>query len=163
LARYLCLFKQIRMHIPFFFKWKYVCNTADQISCPKKNTLSDIVYIIISLLYSHFCIFIHLVIIYTCILGGDVYAIQPIKFAPKNKTPCLILSARKDDYIPHIHADQFHGNKLMYFFISELNFYVNLLLWIKYPVWYYLHEKITIFLINKLTNFMVPYVYKSMH
>mmetsp|Transcript_13873 Transcript_13873/g.13400 ORF Transcript_13873/g.13400 Transcript_13873/m.13400 type:complete len:221 (-) Transcript_13873:94-756(-) len=48
----------------------------------------------------------------TARLGGDVYAIQPIKFAPKNKTPCLILSARKDDYIPHIHADQFHDKWL---------------------------------------------------
>jgi pimeloyl-ACP methyl ester carboxylesterase len=41
-------------------------------------------------------------------LGADIYAVKPINFASKNKTPCLILKAKNDDYIPASHSDQFH-------------------------------------------------------
>lgn len=42
-------------------------------------------------------------------LGADIYAVKPINFAGKNKTPCLILKAKNDDYIPAPHCDQFHS------------------------------------------------------
>lgn len=41
-------------------------------------------------------------------LGADIYAVKPINFARSNKTPCLILRAKNDDYIPASHSDQFH-------------------------------------------------------
>jgi alpha-beta hydrolase superfamily lysophospholipase len=44
----------------------------------------------------------------TAKLGADIYAVKPIIFANKNKTPCLILSASRDDYIPASHAEQFY-------------------------------------------------------
>jgi hypothetical protein len=40
-------------------------------------------------------------------LGTDIYSVKPIEFASKNRTPCMILSARNDDYIPTSHADVF--------------------------------------------------------
>ena len=43
----------------------------------------------------------------TCNLGSNIYAVKPINFASKNKTPCLILCARSDDYVPTSHSDEF--------------------------------------------------------
>ena len=40
-------------------------------------------------------------------LGSDIYAVKPINYASSNMTPCLILSALNDDYIPSSHARQF--------------------------------------------------------
>lgn len=42
-------------------------------------------------------------------LGADIYAVKPINFASRNKTPCLILRAKNDDFIPASHSDQFHS------------------------------------------------------
>ena len=43
----------------------------------------------------------------TCNLGANIYAVKPINFAAKNRTPCLILCARSDDYVPTSHSDEF--------------------------------------------------------
>ena len=40
-------------------------------------------------------------------LGSDIYAVKPIDFASTNNTPCLILSAKNDEYIAASHGDQF--------------------------------------------------------
>ena len=40
-------------------------------------------------------------------LGADIYAVKPINSACSNKTPCLILCATNDDFIPPSHSDCF--------------------------------------------------------
>lgn len=40
-------------------------------------------------------------------LGSDIYAVKPIDYASSNNTPCLILSAKNDEYIAASHGDQF--------------------------------------------------------
>lgn len=37
-------------------------------------------------------------------LGGDIYSIDSIKYAPNCTIPCVILSATQDDYIPACHG-----------------------------------------------------------